>query len=298
VFFYPSAAGTFRGDLLLRAGGKTSLGHPYDRTVRIPVTGNATAAVIRLLTRAPIPSDFVAPEGLVGIIVDGVPREIRRPPTGRPLPVARETPQTSVTIDIGTIQPPLNNAAGVFVLNLGTRELEIPTVLGFFATPVTGQAFPLRIAPGQWAEVRFDVGVYTGSGVGAFAETVRILSNDPITPEANVVVRGAVGGSSGAIRPEYIDFAAVAVNTAVQRSTAFQNLGTTDLHVEKLAWRNATDFRLVQPPTLPYLVPAGQSLTLNVEFGPVGAPGFHGDYFVLRTREGVVANLGTRAQTA
>jgi len=126
-----------------------------------------------------------------------------------------------------------------------------------------------------------------------FSETLRILCNDPVTPEAHVIINGAVGGAKASIVPEFIDFSTVGLNTAMQRTTDFQNKGT-DLHITKIAWRAATNFRLVQQPTPPYLVPVGGSL--NVEFGPVTTQGFYGDNLVRGTTEGIAANLGVQAK--
>jgi hypothetical protein len=293
VFFYPTAIGTFHGELALTASGTSSLGHAYQRTVRVPLTGNAGASVIRLLTRTPRPGDFVgaviAPAPLPGPFPSPFPRPIPAPPT--------DPPRTSVTIDLGAVQPPVNNAASVFILNLGTLALEIPAMLAYWTTPVVMLSFPIVIDPGTWAEVKFDFGFYHAPlGPGSFSETLRILNNDPVTPEAQVTISGAVPGPAGAIRPEFVDFADVGLNATVTRQAVFENEGTVDLHVDKLRWSNGTDFRLGQPPALPYAVEAGASLPFDVEFGPVATAGFYGDYLMLGTKEGIVANLGVQAR--
>jgi hypothetical protein len=53
--------------------------------------------------------------------------------------------------------------------------------------------------------------------IGQFTETLLIPSNDPVTPEAHVSLRGAVAGVKGTIRPDFIDFGTVAVSSAVDR---------------------------------------------------------------------------------
>jgi hypothetical protein len=121
----------------------TSANHPYERTIRVPLEGNAGASTIRLLTRTPTDRDFRR------IDLGGI--------RGGPGPLG-DTPQTSVTINLGTIQPPVSDAASVFILNQGTLVLEIPTMLGYYANPVGNQAFPIKIDPGEWAEVQLDFG--------------------------------------------------------------------------------------------------------------------------------------------
>ena len=277
IFFYPTAAGRVNGELVLKAGGMTSTNQPYERTVRVPLIGNAGTSTIRLLGRKPTARDFESDDP-------------RRPRPGR------GAPQTSLRLNIGTIQPPVSNAVSFSILNLGQIDLEIPTMLGNFASSPPNQIFPIKIGPGEWTAVKLDLGIYHAPGIGAFTETVRILCNDPVTPEAHVIIDGAVGGAKGSIVPDFIDFSFVSVNSSVQRTTVFQNKGTVDFHVNKIVWQTGTFFRLAPPPTLPYLVPAGGSLTLDIEFGPVSVPGFYGDSFILGTSEGIFANLGVQAK--
>src|SRR5262249_4576716 len=162
-------------------------------TIRVPIVGIAGASTIRLLARTPTPADFA--------------------PT-IPWPPRPDVPRTAITIDLGTIHPPFNNATSVFVLNTGTLPLEIPTMLGYYASPISTQAFPIKIDPGQWVEVKLDFGIYRAPAIGNFTETIRILSNDPVTPEAQVTLTGTIGGAKGEIRPEFIDFGTVAVSAA------------------------------------------------------------------------------------
>lgn len=267
IFFSPTAAGTFTGELVLTASGLTSLNNPYSRTVRVPLVGNAIASKISALTRTPTPADFQSPDG-----------------------------QAVVTVDLGIVQPPVVDALTIYILNLGNLRLEITDLPGYYVTPVGTQTLPILIDPGQWTEVHFDLATWRILGIGHFSETLRILSNDPVNPTAQVIVNGMVGGIRGRIVPEYINFGNVAPNITVQQTVEFRNEGTIDLHVNKITWQKGSDFRLAQQPVLPYLVPAGGSLTLHVEFGPVSTPGPYADYLVLTTAERVVANLAVQAR--
>ena len=266
IFFYPTVAGAFNGELVLSASGLTSLNNPYQRTVRVPLVGSAVASKISLLTQPPTPADFQSPSG-----------------------------QSSVTIDLGTVQPPVNDAFTVYILNVGNLRLEITDLPGYHVQQV-GKTFPILIDPGQWTEVHFNLGTGWAMGIGRFSETLRILSNDPVTPTAQVIVNGMVGGIKGWIVPEYVDFGLVAPNTTVQRTVEFRNEGTIDLHVTKIVWQTGKDFRLAPQPTLPATVSAGGVLSLQVEFGPATRPSYYNDYLVLSTKEGVVANLAVQAR--
>jgi hypothetical protein len=267
VFFYPTVAGTFNGELVLTASGLTSLNNPYTRSVRVPLTGTAVASKISLLTQVPTPAD------LQSLTAHGV-----------------------VTVDLGTVQPPVADALTVYLLNLGSLPLEITDLAGYYVTPVGTQTLPIVIAPNQWTEVHFDLGTWRALGIGRFSETLRILSNDPVTPTAEVVVNGLVAGTKGRIAPEYVNFGFVPANTAVQRTVEFRNEGSLDLHVTRIAWQSGVDFRLAPQPMLPATVSAGAGLALQVEFGPATTTGAYNDYLVLRTREGVAANLAVQAR--
>jgi hypothetical protein len=199
-------------------------------------------------------------------------------------------------INLGTIQQPVNRVTSFFIINQGELPLEIPQIWCEYSSVTANQQFPITVPPGQWVEVSLDFGFYKMPGIGAFTETMRILSNDPVTQEAHVILDGIVGGARGSIVPEFIDFSMVAVDTAAQRTTVFQNEGTVDLHINRAVWQSGNDFRLAQAPALPSLVPAGGSLTLVIDFGPVTAEGFYGDTLILSTSEGIVAGLGVQAK--
>jgi predicted acylesterase/phospholipase RssA len=274
VYFSPAAVGTYTADLVVTASGMTSLNHSYTTTARLPVTGRAGAATIRLLTRTPHPSDFTGGGG------------------------GSDVPRTTVNIDIGTVQPPFANAASVFIMNLGTLPLEVATMVGYYATPVVTTSFPIEVPPGEWVEVKLDFGAYHAPVIGQFTDTVRILCNDPVTPEADAVVTGSVAGLRGAMRPESIDFGMVSLNTAVDRESAFLNQGTVDLHIANAAWRRkGGPFTLVSSP-LNAVVPAGGSLPVRVEFGPVPTAGAFGDFLIIETTEGITVTLSTQARAA
>jgi hypothetical protein len=277
AFFEPTVAGEVSAELVVSASGTTSLNHPYTRTARIPLAGTAVAPAIRLLAREPGPRDFVGAGG-------------------GPFHIHVDVPRPWLKVSLGAVQPPVTDATRVYILNLGTFPLEIPMMLGYNVNPVPTQAFPIEIQPGQWAEVHLDLGTFRPMSPGPLNETLRILSNDPVTPEAPVYVAGVVAGVTGELRPEFINFGDVGINAAAPaQPTAFFNKGTVDLHIADLAWNTGDGFALVQPPVLPYVVAAGTSIELDVAFGPVAAAGVYGDYLKLTTKEGVVASLATRA---
>jgi hypothetical protein len=277
ALFSPVAAGNYTADLVVVASGTTSLNHPYSTTVRIPISGRAGAATIRLMTRTPHPRDFTD-QGLD--------------------PADPDAPRTTARIDLGTVQPPVRNAATLFILNLGTFPLEIASVLGYYATPVITAPSTFVVAVGDWVEVDLDFGAYQAPTTGTFSETVRVLCNDPVTPEAQVVLTGAVAGARGAIRPEFLDFGTVAINATAQLECAFVNQGTIPLQIQNVGWRRRRGpFTLASSP-LNVTVPAGGSAPLTVEFGPVPTQGIFGDYLMLETTEGVAATLAVQARTA
>lgn len=115
----------------------------------------------------------------------------------------------------------------------------------------------LTISGNTSNKIPLDFGLYHAPGIGRFAETIRIICDDPVTPEAAVILEGGLGGAKGRINPEFIDFSGVSISTAARRATTFENTGTVDLHIMKIVWQSGNEFKLVQTPALPYTVAAG-----------------------------------------
>jgi hypothetical protein len=152
----------------------------------------------------------------------------------------------------------------------------------------------LTIAPGRQQEIKLDLGVYASLPIGAFSETLRIISDDPITPEATVVLNGMVAGAKCRINPEFLNYGNVAAGSTTSRTALFENTGTVDLQINQISWQYGKEFRLAQSASLPITVAAGGSLTLQVDFTSRGT-GFRADRMIVGTAQGLSAALGMQA---
>ena len=199
-----------------------------------------------------------------------------------------------MNIGLGTVQAPVPAATSVFIMNIGTLPLEVSPVMGYYLTPVVTQSFPVEVPPGDWVEVKLDFGAYHAPVIGPFTETARIPCNDPLTPEAQVVVTGTSPGIRGVISPEFIDFGTVALNSRVPKACSFVNKGTVDLHIEAAGWRSKKSAFTLSPSPVGETVAAGQSLDMTVVFGPIPAQEAFADYLVVETSEGISATLGVQ----
>ena len=290
VFFYPTAAGTFNAELVLTYGGKTSNNFPYQRTLRIPIVGNASAPMIRLTQSGR------RPEILDRLFLD-VGGHGRNPWEPKLDPaIIEDFGIPALVIAIGTIQVPANDVAFFFIGNVGNEPLEVINIISNYAS-ISAQSnvrFPCTIDPGQEKKIWLDYGLYGAFPSGTFSEILRIISNDPITPEATVTLQGTIPGAKGRIRPEHLNFRNVAIGTASTMTTQFENEGTVDLHIHTLTWDHGKDFRLVQVPQTGSVIAARTALTLEVEFAPQRS-GFFVDRLIIDTTEGIQVTLGLEA---
>lgn len=288
VFFYPLARGRFNAALLLTVDGNTSNNHQYQQTVRIPLVGNARAPKISL-------SRMERPRPLRPGAVRPVPPILRDP--GDPGVVTFDPLPTKLTIDLGTVQPPVNNAASFFIYNSGDLALEVTAIRAKYASiaPNANLTFPLTIAPNEQREIKLDLGVYASPSIGRFSEMIRIECDDPMTPQASVILNGAVGGPKCKINPEYIDFSVVPVDSSVKMSATLENVGTVDLNI-KLAWQTREQgdpFNFVEPPQMRLAV--GKSMVLEIVFLS-STPGPYTNVLSVKTAEGASAGLRVQAQ--
>jgi hypothetical protein len=142
-------------------------------------------------------------------------------------------------------------------------------------------------------EIRLDFGLYAAASIGAFTEVVRIVSNDPVSPEGTVSIEGSIAGARASIQPEFIDFQRVAVGATSILTAEFVNSGTVDLHVKKISWQYGAQFRVVSAPAPGTAIGAGTRLQLRIE-SVATTPGIYADRLMVVTQEGPVATLGVQ----
>src|SRR5215813_451737 len=132
--------------------------------------------------------------------------------------------------------------------------------------------FPLVIPPGETRDftIQFMPMGFTVDPMQM--ATLTIMSNDPATPNKNVKVVGAVPPPVIQAAPDPLDFGEVCLNTSKTLPLVIRNTGECNLTVAGITF-SSTEFKLVSPPTFPFVITPGGSRTVMVSFMPVGATG-------------------------
>ncbi|MBV9417113.1 MAG: choice-of-anchor D domain-containing protein, partial [Solirubrobacterales bacterium] len=154
------------------------------------------------------------------------------------------------------------------VYNVGGADLIVDTVTNIAGsadfTVLPNPATPLTIASGD--EVAFTV-EFTPSSPGAESATIRITSNDPVTPNLDLVAIGT--GGTGALELALADsgnFGEVCLGSFVDRPLVLVNNGPCRLHVTNIS--ASPDFLTPTVKTYPLTIGSGDALELPVRFQP------------------------------
>lgn len=132
--------------------------------------------------------------------------------------------------------------------------------------------FPLVIPPGATRDVTIQF-MPMGFTVDPMQmATLTIMSNDPVTPNRNVKVVGTVPPPVIQAAPDPLDFGEVCLKTSKTLPLVIRNAGECNLTVSGITF-SSTEFKLVSPPTFPFVILPGGSRTVMVNFMPVGATG-------------------------
>lgn len=156
------------------------------------------------------------------------------------------------------------------IFNVGNRDLMILSVhrlsgstdFTVLSAPVT----PLAIAPG--AQVDFTVEYNpTSRGITETA-TIRITSNDPVTPLLDVAASGF--GGTGALETVVVDhgnFGDCCVGSSVDQGLTLNNNGPCPLLIQNVT-SSSPEFGTPSVSSYPLIVAGGTSITLPIRFQP------------------------------
>lgn len=154
------------------------------------------------------------------------------------------------------------------VYNVGGVDLIVDTVTNIAGSAdfavLPNPATPLTIAAGD--EVSFTV-EFTPSSVGPELATIRITSNDPVTPNLDLVATGA--GGAGALELAVADggdFGDVCLGSFVDRPLVLVNNGPCTLHVTDVS--GSPDFLTPTVNAYPLTIGPGDTMELPIRFQP------------------------------
>jgi hypothetical protein len=141
-----------------------------------------------------------------------------------------------------------------------------------FPTPVT----PFSVQPGLGRGIFVE---YMPSELGPDNGMIEVVSDDPDEP-------GLLLGLSGTgvpaapeinVNPLSLDYGTVTVGNTASLTMTIENLGTADLTVSALTLTGSSDFALgAGAPATPFVVPAGGSVGVPVDYTPSGTGGDSG----------------------
>jgi hypothetical protein len=174
-------------------------------------------------------------------------------------------------LDFGVLSPGTSKTLSYRIRNDGDWPLTVTgsllvssSVKGAF-WPDPTETYPFTVTPG--ASKILQATFYT-SGLTAglpSSDDWELASDDPYQPRSRLLLRGFTGGPRIDIQPDFIEFGIVSQQTVMKEFT-INNLGTSELHIEKVSLENGYAFRILNAPTTTQAIGAGSSTKFQVEF--------------------------------
>jgi len=190
------------------------------------------------------------------------------------IPGSEAKPDILVTperIDFGAVGSTATVEELFTIENVGTAGLSISDVLlsgseAFTLTVPTGIS---TLAPGDSA----DVVVSYAARTAADEAVATVLSDDPQTPEADVVLVGEVLYADLEIQPDPFDFGILEPGSSTTGEVLLVNVGGETLTIDTIAVIGEA-FEALTLPSLPLTLEPEESVPVEMGF----APEFHGEY--------------------
>ena len=238
----------------------------YVRSFDFSTLGIATGAALHS-TVIDIPASLPVGGYQLRVIANGIPSD----PVN--ITIAAHLPQIVVDLedglDFGTVCGGGPAYLTLTVFNVGNAELIVDTVSvisgsGDF-TVLPNPATPLTIESGD--DVEFTV-AFTPSTTSFETATIRITSNDPVTPNCDVDASG-IGGSGAleTVLADSGDFGNVCLGSFVDRALGLVNNGPCKLTVVGIA-SSSSEFGLPSVDSYPLTVGAGDAVSVPIRFEP------------------------------
>ena len=238
----------------------------YVRSFDFSTLGIATGAVVHSAL-IDIPASMPTGDYDLRVIANGIPSA----PVD--VTIAAQLPQIVVDLqdglDFGTVCDGGSAYLTLTVFNVGNADLIVDTVSvisgsGDF-TVLPNPATPSTIESGD--ELDFTI-EFDPSTTGFETATIRITSNDPVTPNLDVDATGV--GGSGALETAIADggdFGNVCLGSFVDRALVLVNDGPCTLRIVGVASSSA-EFVTPAVDTYPLTIGAGDAVSLPIRFQP------------------------------
>jgi hypothetical protein len=156
------------------------------------------------------------------------------------------------------------------IYNVGVKDLLITSVQRLMGssdfTVLSNPATPLILAPGE--DIEFTV-AYTPTGTAvAEAATIRIVTDDPVSPIVDLLATAVHGFPKLATAIAYSgNFGNVCLGSFRDEQLTLNNAGSCRLLISKIS-SSSIDFRAPEVAFYPLVVAAGDSLDIPIRFQP------------------------------
>ena len=199
---------------------------------------------------------------------DVVPVTVRLEGTSLPVPRLGVEPQPSV--DFGTLSKGKSKPLALVLKNRGGRPLVLNSItvqdtLGNVKVTAPASAAGLTLQPLDALPLELLVDAKTAGTVDA---RVRISSNDPAVPVADVKVTGTITEPRVAVTPTALDYGVVPLGWVVRKAVEVKNVGYGTLTVKNITLVGGSSqlFSLVGVPALPLTLDREARVSFEVEF--------------------------------
>ena len=246
----------------------------YCRTARHSTMGVATGSQL-ISTILSIPPGVPPGSYQLAVVANGIPSD----PVA--VKIAQALPAIAVNVEkganFGTVCSPASLTLEIF--NVGDLDLIVDQV---FALPNPGDfaveplpSTPVTLKPG--AEVEFTI-TFTPSVRGITERgTIRITSNDPVTPTLDIPLTATAGtGALATVIADRGDFGKICLGSFRDAPLTLANNGTCDLSVTNIQ-SSSTDFIVPQIVPFPLTIASGTAIELPIRFQPTVTGPAHAD---------------------
>jgi hypothetical protein len=159
------------------------------------------------------------------------------------------------------------------IFNVGNRDLMVVSVQRLSGSTdfsvLSAPATPLAIAPG--AQVDFTIEFNPAALGAAETATIRIVSDDPVTPHLDVIASGI--GGTGTLETVIVkdgNLGDCCAGSSITQGLTLNNNGLCPLRILNLT-STSSDFGLPSVSSYPLTVAAGMSVVLPIRFQPTSA---------------------------
>lgn len=172
-------------------------------------------------------------------------------------------------LDFGTVSVGSRAEQGVELINESATPVDLSQL---FITAGSDADFsttaaPLTLAPGEHARIQVQ---FAAQAAGTRHGTLRVVSNDPLTPQLDVALQGVGDASATVVDPRSLDFGEVAVGLSSTRQVTVYNTSATRT-LTVLSARITRGARFAGGIAAAQAIQPGDHLTMPVAYAPTQA---------------------------